>query len=82
MGVVGAVEDVPGDAMLPDLSDHQNPRLDFACFLAAEKDAVLMVAAHRAVTLERVGRLGVHCFPCQHGYLSSGTRGRPTPGAA
>ena len=62
-----------------DLSDHQDPRAVLACCLEAVKDAVFMVAADRVVALERVDRARVDRFPCQHGYLSSGTRGRPQP---
>ena len=77
--VGGVVDGAHACARRADLSDHQDPRAVLACCLEAVKDAVFMVAADRVVALERVDRARVDRFPCQHGYLSSGTRRRPQP---
>ena len=75
--VGGVVDGAHACARRPDLSDHQDPRAVLACCVEAVKDAIFMVAADRVLALERVDRIKVDRFPCQHGYLSSGTCGRP-----
>ena len=65
--VGGVVDGAHACARHPDLSDHQDPRAVLACCLEAVKDAVFMVGADRAIALERVGGVRVHCLPRQHG---------------
>jgi len=67
-GVVSIAVDARAYAVLPDLSDQQNPGQRLGCRLGAVEDAVFMLAADRTVAFERIVRVVVRCFPLQHGY--------------